>query len=364
MFAAWRAACSDLSPRSDPCAVFRLLGAISGKGNTSQDPSFPGCASPLGTANRCASCLRSHLSQAAPRASRRARRRFISGLRRAGCEDASSLRSSFCSPFSLTGLSTAICDLSSSTASGPDQIACPLLGHLPGPAQLLLLFLFNRSWCSHTFPSCWKPATVILIYKPGGPAFSPSSFRPISLASCISRLFELLILSRLTFHLKSSHLLSTCRAGFRLGGSSLDQILALSGSIWSGFQGKEPPDRTILVFDDFSKAFDSVWHSALFHGLLSLRLPPCFVLWVRSFLCDRGAEVRVGGSRSRSFRIGRGFAQGSVLGPVLFILFVDGMAKDLPQVPMPPCVLAIWPSGHSLRTRLKLLLLSGPLSLS
>ena len=80
---------------------------------------------------------------------------------------------------------------------------------------------------------------------------------------------------------------------------------------------------------DFSKAFDSVWHSALFHKLLSLKLPLCFVLWVRSFLSDRRAEVQVGGSRSRSFRIRRKVPHGSVLGPVLFILFVDDITKDL-----------------------------------
>ena len=242
-------------------------------------------------------------------------------LRKASCEDASSLHGSFCSPFSLCELSTAICNLSSSTASGPDQISYPLLKHLPEPAQLLLLSLFNRSWYSHTFPSCWKPATIIPIHKPGKPTSSPSSFRPISLTSCISKLFERLILSRLTFRLESNHLLSTCQAGFRPGRSSLDQILTLSQSIWDGFQKKKPPDRTILASVDFSKAFDSVWHSALFHKLLSLKLPPCFVLWVRSFLSDRRAKVQVGGSRSRSFRIRGGVPQGSVvLGPVMNVM--------------------------------------------
>ena len=216
-----------------------------------------------------------------------------------------------------------------STASGPDQIAYPLLKHLPEPAQLLLLSLFNRSWHSHIFPSCWKPTTIIPIHKPGKPTSSPSFFRPISLTSCISKLFERLILSRLTFHLESNHLLSTCQAGFRPGRSPLDQILTLSQSIWDGFQKKKPPDRTILASVDFSKAFDSIWHSALFHKLLSLKLPPCFALWVRSFLSECRAKVQVGGSHSRSFRIRRGVLLGSVLGPVLFILFVDDITKNL-----------------------------------
>ena len=231
--ATWQATCSNLSPRSDPRVVFRLLNAISGKKNTSHDPSFPSCTFPLDTANHYASYLRSHLSPATPPTSRRAERQFMNELRKDSCEDASSLHNSFCSPF-LAELYTAICKLSSSTASGPDQIAYPLLKHLPEPAQLLLS-LFNRSWYSHTFPSCWKPTTIIPIQKPGKPTSSPSSFRPVSLTSCIPKLFERLILSRLTFHLESNHLLSTCQAGFRPGRSSLDQILILSQSIWDGF---------------------------------------------------------------------------------------------------------------------------------
>ena len=77
----WQATCSNLSPRSDPRAVFRLLNAISSKKNTSQDPSFPGCSSPLDTANHYASYLRSHLSQATRRTSRRAERQFMNELR-------------------------------------------------------------------------------------------------------------------------------------------------------------------------------------------------------------------------------------------------------------------------------------------
>ena len=93
------------------------------KQNTSQDPSFPDCTCPLDTANHFASYLRSRLSQATPRSSRRAERQFMNELRKANCEDASYLHNSFCSPFSLTELSTAISNFSSSTASGPDQIA-------------------------------------------------------------------------------------------------------------------------------------------------------------------------------------------------------------------------------------------------
>ena len=250
----------------------------------------------------------------------------------------------------MAELSTAICKLSS--ASGPDQIAYLLLKDLLEPAKLLLLSLFNRSWSSHTFPSHTFPSsTIIPIHKPGNPTSSPSSFRPISLTYSISKLFERLILSRLTFHLELSHLLSTCQAGFRPGRLSHDRILTLFQSIWDGFQKKKPPDRTILASVDFSKAFDSVWHSALFHKLLSLKLAPCFVLWVRFFLSDRRAKVQVGGSRSLSFRIRQGVPQGSVLGQILFILLVDDITEDLPRgahASLYADDLAIWSSSQTL----------------
>ena len=152
--ATWQATCSNLHPRSDPCAAFRLLNAISGKKNTYQDHSFPGCSFPLDTANHYASYLCSHLSQATPRTLHRAEPQFMNKLRKASCENASSLHNSFLSLFSLAELSTATSKLSSSTASGPDQIAYPLRKHLPEPAQLLHLSPFKRSWSSHTFPSC------------------------------------------------------------------------------------------------------------------------------------------------------------------------------------------------------------------
>ena len=217
---------------------------------------------------------------------------------------------------------------------------------------------------SHFPPSCWKPTTIIPIHKPGKPTSSPSSFRPISFTSCIAKLFERLILSRLTFYLESNHLLSTCQAGFRPGRSSLDQILTLSQSIWDGFQRKKPPDQTILASVDFSKAFDSVWHSALFHKLLSLKLPPCFVLWVRSFLSDRKPKVQVGGSRSHSFASYEGSPRPRYLVQSSSSCLLMTSPRIYLGMPMPPCMLMIWLLGPPPQTRSNHLLLSNSLLLS
>ena len=166
-----------------------------------------------------------------------------------------------------------------------------MLKHLPRSGMDFLLHIFNLSWSSHSFPSIWKTSSIIPIHKMGKPLDSPASFRSISFTSCVSKLFERIILSRLVFFLESNSILSPRQAGFCPGRSTLDQILYLSQSILDGFNKLRPGSRTILSTIDFSKVFDSVWHPTLFHKLISAGLPPCFARWTQSFLSDRRACV-------------------------------------------------------------------------
>ena len=104
---------------------------------------------------------------------------------------------------------------------------------------------------------------------------------------------------------------------------------------------------------DFSKAFDSVWHSALFHKLILAGLPPCFARWTQSFLSDRRASVVFQNHKSRSFRVRQGVPQGSVLGPVLFSLFFNDLPASLPSsisCSLYADNLAIWSSSPSVPT--------------
>ena len=349
---AWQTTCSFLSPRSNPKSVHSLLCSIAGSPSSScSSPNFPNCSSPRESASVYADYLRSHFSVSQPKALRSRARGYLTELRRATCLEES--HSSFCSPFSPAEFLAAASNLTSSTATGPDEVAYSMLKHLPRFGMDLLLHIFNLSWTLHSFPSTWKTSSIIPIHKMGKPLDSPASFRPISLTSCVSKLFERIILSRLLFFLESNSILSPRQAGFRPGWSILDQILYLSQSISDGFNKPRPASRTIISTIDFSKAFDFVWHPALFHKLISAGLPSCFARWTQSFFSDRRACVVYQNHKSRSFRVRGGVPQGSVLGPVLFSLFIIDLPASLPSsvsCSLYADDLAIWSSSPSVPT--------------
>ena len=191
----WQTTCSSLSPKSNPKSVLSFLRSIAGSPSSS---SFsPNCSSPRESASVYAAYLRSHFSVSQPKVLRSRARGYLSELRRVTCSEESP--SSFCSPFSLAEFLAAASNLSSSTATGPDKVAYPMLNHLPCSGMDFLLHIFNLSWSSHSFPSIWKTSSIISIHKMGKPLDSPASFRRISFTSCVSKLFERIILSRLLF---------------------------------------------------------------------------------------------------------------------------------------------------------------------
>ena len=254
---AWQTTCTSLSPKSNPKSMHSLLRSIaSSSSSSSSSPNFPNCSFPRESASVYAAYLRSHFSVSQPKILRSRARGYLTELHRANCSVES--HSFFCSPFSPAEFLAAASNLSSSTATGPEKIAYFMLKHLSRSGMDFLLHIFNLSWFSHSFPSISKTSSVIPTHKMGKPLNFSAFFRPISLTSCVSKLFERIILSRVLFFLESNSILSPCQDGFRPGRSTLDQILYLSQSISDGFNKPRPGSRTILSTINFSKAFDSV----------------------------------------------------------------------------------------------------------
>ena len=237
---AWQTTCSSLSPKSNPKSIYFFL-----TGSSSSSLDFLKCSSPRESASVYTAYLRSHFSVSQPKALGSRARSYHSELRRATCPEES--HSCFCFSFSPTEFLAAVSNLSSSTAACPNKVAYPMQKHLPRSGMDFLLHIFNLSWASNSLPSIWKTSSIIPIHKMEKPLDSPASFRPISLTSYISKLFERIILSRLLFFLESNCILSPRQAGFRSGRSTLDQILYLSQSISNGFNKPRPGSRTILA---------------------------------------------------------------------------------------------------------------------
>ena len=141
---AWQTTCTSLSPKSNPKSVHSLLRSIAGSpSSSSSSPNFPNCSSPRESASVYAAYLRSHFSVFQPKTLRSRARGYLTELRRATCSVES--HSSFCFPFSPAEFHAAASDLSSSTATGPDKVAYPMLKHLPRSGMDLLLHIFNLS---------------------------------------------------------------------------------------------------------------------------------------------------------------------------------------------------------------------------
>ena len=149
---AWQTTRSSLSPKSNPKSVHSLLRSMVGSSSSSSSsPNFSNCSSPRESASVYTAYLRSHFSVSQSKTLRSRARGYLSELRQATCPEES--HSSFCSPFSPAEFLEAASNLSSSTATGPNKIAYPMLKHLLRSGMDFLLHIFNLSWTLHSFPS-------------------------------------------------------------------------------------------------------------------------------------------------------------------------------------------------------------------
>jgi len=230
-------------------------------------------------------------------------------------------------PFTNIELNNSINSIDENKAAGPDQIHPKLIRHLGPVIKERILEMFNISWQTSQVPQQWRTADIRPVPKKGKDPSKIASHRPISLTSCMGKAMERLVNNRLKYCLENQKILAPEQAGFRARRSTEDQIIRLTQSISDGFQ-KKPMDRTLLALLDLSKAYDTVWRDGLLHKMLNLNLDKTAIRWVQSWLSNRRNFVSINGTHSKTATFNQGVPQGSVISPLLFLIYIN----DLPAV--------------------------------
>jgi hypothetical protein len=189
---------------------------------------------------------------------------------------------------------------------------------------LPLYLIYSNSVSSNVFPSAWKDANITPIFKSGSPHLA-NNYRPVSLLSILSKILERFVFKDLITQCTQSHVLHTSQHGFLPGRSCITNLLDTYDQISSLVDKGVPCD---LLFLDFSKAFDSISHTILLEKLTSFGFRNSSISWIQSYLCARRQRVKLRGTSAPWVSIFTGVPQGSVLGPLLFNIYMS----DLPPM--------------------------------